>query len=279
MLRIGYYAAYLILAVRALEERGDAMSPKTFLSNLPIESPASTGHESIDSKATRNNTQMLQVHTSRYAHSVLETFVEMPPFLMDSIPTYLCLVIGYSALLLAHYDETQSKVSASVSLGLISRLEDWCIRTPSKSWAIKFANLARQKVESRTGTTRSRRNERKTDREGRQAPGWESTSIPMPGFQSGTDTSPTALSEARPYNAEDFVAGADAFPLPTDGIHAGYELSQPVMPSMEDFFGGGFLDFSKPILLRLLPLPPVSADVECLLGCSSGSRIISCVLS
>lgn len=262
MLRIGYYAAYLILAVRALEERGDAMSPKTFLSNLPIDSPVLSSHDTPDSKSTKNTTQMLQIHTSRYAHSVLETFMEMPPFLMDSIPTYLCLVIGYSALILAHYDESISKVSPQVSLGLISRLEDWCMRTPSKSWAIMFATLARQKVESRTGTSRSHRDEKKSSSREHERRHWQPTDLPMPTFHVGAEhaLSSSSVSDSRQYEGEDFVTNSDVFPLAPEPMHSGYELAQPVMPSMEDFFGGGFCkQFPEiPIAVCLIVLPELS---------------------
>ncbi|KAI1846429.1 hypothetical protein JX266_007634 [Neoarthrinium moseri] len=249
MLRIGYYAAYLILGVRALEERGDAMSPRTFLSNPSFGSPSNASQNS-ESKL-KNTTQMLQMHTARYAHSVLETFVEMPPFLMDTIPTYLCLVIGYSALVLAHYDETQSKVSSEVSVGLISRLEEWCTRTPSKLWAIKFATLARQKVESRSGTTRPHHGVRKTaasaEHDRRQHPAWNTSEVPLPAFPASADhnTSPSSISENRTYESEEYVAAPDTFHMATDPIQMGYEISQPVIPSMEDFFGGGFLDFMR----------------------------------
>jgi hypothetical protein len=250
MLRIGYYAAYLILSVRALEERGDAMSPKTFLANPPFGSPANSTSNASDTKAAKNSTQMLQYHTSRYAHSVLETFVEMPPFLMDAIPTYLCLVIGYSALILAHYDESQSKVSADISLGLISRLEGWCMRTPSKSWAIKFATLARQKVESRTGAPRHHQDVRKTvpvEHDRRHAASWNSSDMPVSAFPVAAEhgATPSSLSDQRTYDGDDFTGGGETFPIPSDPLQMGYEMTQPVIPSMEDFFGGGFLDFMR----------------------------------
>lgn len=243
MLRIGYYVAYLILAVRALEESGDAMSSKTFLSNLSFDSPAAGSQGAPSPSTARNSTQMLQLHTSRYAHQVLETFVEMPSFLIDSIPTYLCLCIGYSAIILAHYDETQSKVSAEVSLGLISRYEDWCMRTPSKSWAIKFAKLARQRLESRTGS-RPPSEQSKADPDRTQLPGWSSTGMStLPSFPVANAGSPS-LPETRRYDA-DYVPVPEAYPMPGDSMHLGYENAHHGMPSMEDFFGGGFLDFMR----------------------------------
>lgn len=250
MLRIGYYAAYLILAARALEERGDAMIGKTFLSNPSFGSPANSTSNLSDTKAAKNSTQMLQGHTSRYAHSVLETFVEMPPFLMDTIPTYLCLVIGYSALILAYYDESQSKVSSEVSIGLISRLEEWCMRTPSKSWAIKFATLARQKVESRTGPARPPQDVRKAssiEHDRRHPSIWNSSDASLPAFPVVGEhgTTPSSIPEPRTYDGEEFVSGTDAFHLASEPLHMGYEIPQPVIPSMEDFFGGGFLDFMR----------------------------------
>ncbi|KAK8097839.1 uncharacterized protein PG998_013325 [Apiospora kogelbergensis] len=249
MLRIGYFAAYLILAVHALEASGEAMSGKTFLSNMSVDSPVSSILDTPDPKPpTKKDAQTLQAHTAKYAHSVLETFVEMPSFLMDTIPTYLCLCIGYSALILAHYDESQSKVPASVSIGLISRLEQWCMRTPSKSWAIKFAKLARQRVESRIGTPRSYHDDMKTSprEERRHLPGWNSQTMPLstyPISASGHDTSPSSIAE-RNFENSDFPSAGETFPIPPEAIHpAGFEVNQPVIPSMEDFFGGGFLHF------------------------------------
>lgn len=248
MLRIGYYAAHLILAVRALEESGNAMSPKTFLSNL--DGSPSASHDLPDSAASKNSTHLLHAHTLRYAHSVLDTFVEMPPFLMNSIPTYLCLCIGYCALILAHYDESQSKVSADVTLGLIGRLEDWCMRTPSKSWAIKFAKLARQKVEARTGNRLhpDLRKSASRDKERRHLPGWTPNETALPAFSVATEhgATPSSLTENRPFDAEEFVTPTDTFPLGSEAMHpTGYDVAQPVIPSMEDFFGGGFLDFMR----------------------------------
>ncbi|ORY61657.1 uncharacterized protein BCR38DRAFT_38056 [Pseudomassariella vexata] len=249
MLRIGYYAANLILAVRALEESGHAMSPKTFLSNMSLVDPTSGNNDDADAEGTKKDTHVLHVHTSRFAHSVLETFVDMPPFLMDSIPTYLCLCIGYSALILAHYDEKQSKVPPEVSIGLISRLEDWCMRTPSKSWAIKFAKLARQKVESRTGSRLHPELRRGTARENdrRHMPGWSATDMSISAFAVGPEHSmpPSGMAHTRHYEGDDYVSPGDAFPLASDGLPPGYEVSQGVIPSMEDFFGGGFLDFMR----------------------------------
>ncbi|KAK8084299.1 hypothetical protein PG997_005570 [Apiospora hydei] len=248
MLRIGYYAAYLILAVHALEASGEAMSGKTFLSNLSVDSPVSSILDTPDPKPTKKDAQTLQAHTAKYAHSVLETFVEMPSFLMDTIPTYLCLCIGYSALILAHYDESQSKVPAAVSVGLISKLEDWCMRTPSKSWAIKFAKLARQRVESRIGTGSSYHGDSKTtprEEERRHLPGWNQT-MPLSSYPMSTpghDTSPSSIAD-RNFEGNDFPTAAETFPLPPEAMHAaGFDVAQPVIPSMEDFFGGGFLHF------------------------------------
>ncbi|KAK7931305.1 hypothetical protein PG985_002017 [Apiospora marii] len=248
MLRIGYYAAYLILAVHALEASGEAMSGKTFLSNLSVDSPVSSILDTPDPKPTKKDAQTLQAHSAKYAHSVLETFVEMPSFLMDTIPTYLCLCIGYSALILAHYDESQSKVPASVSIGLISRLEDWCMRTPSKSWAIKFAKLARQRVESRI-TGSSYHGDSKTtprEEERRHLPGWNGQAMPLSSYPmsgSGHDTSPSSIAE-RNFDGTDFPSAAETFPIPPEAMHsAAFEVAQPVIPSMEDFFGGGFLHF------------------------------------
>lgn len=244
MLRIGYYAACLILALRALEESGEAMDPKSFLSNLAFDSPAS-GHEPPEPRPSKKDAPTLQVHTAKYAHSVLETFVDMPAFLMDTIPTYLCLCIGYSALMLAHYDENQSKIPAAASISLISRLEDWCTRTPSKTWAVKFAKLARQRVQSRTGSVCSYDDEQKQGR--RPVPAWADAGMTIPSFPltAEHDSAPSASFQAR-FGAGDYAAGAaEAYPMPHNTIHHGFEVAHSAIPSMEDFFGGGFLDFMR----------------------------------
>lgn len=121
MLRIGYNAACLILAVRALGKTGDALGSTSLLStdNTPVTASASLGsktddktpvsaerrdpnwaesetireetsHSSSDSKTDSTAADLLRVNVCKYAKLVVETFLEMPLFMRDTAPTCTC---------------------------------------------------------------------------------------------------------------------------------------------------------------------------------------------
>ncbi|KAI1408688.1 hypothetical protein F5Y13DRAFT_107095 [Hypoxylon sp. FL1857] len=245
MLRIGYHAACLILAVRSLEEVGQGLRPRTFLSETDGNNGSDCeDHTTPHSRPTKDNDgKILRANACKYAMLVLQTFLEMPPFLMDAVPTCLCLCIGYCALLLAHYDESQSRVSDKVSLDLITRIDQWIRTSPGKAWSFKYGSLARHKVESRingvSNSTSSRQHsirEQTRDQDDTQ----ESTgaSVELDGH------SPRKLARetTRPHPGDVFPQEAQQ--LDSETIFSPFDLSDhAIFPSMEDFFGGGFLDF------------------------------------
>ncbi|RYC53673.1 hypothetical protein CHU98_g12537, partial [Xylaria longipes] len=180
---LGYNAACLILAVRALGKTGDALGSTSLLStdNTPVTGSASIGsktddktpasterrdsnwaesetireetsHSTSDGKADGTATDLLRVNVCKYAKLVLETFLEMPLFLRDTAPTCTCLCLGYCALVLAHYDATQSQIPNAVILRLIMRLDQWVQTSPGKAWSYKYGALAIRKVEARANS-------------------------------------------------------------------------------------------------------------------------------
>ncbi|KAI5856670.1 hypothetical protein GGS23DRAFT_607980 [Durotheca rogersii] len=247
MLRIGYHAACLILAVRSLEESGHALRPRTFLSEADGDNGSDDeGHTlGAQSKETRDNDgSVSRANACKYAVLVLETFLEMPSFLMDAIPTCLCLCIGYCAITLAHYDESQSKVSDQVSIDLITRINQWIRTSPGKAWSFKYGALAKQKIESRindrsswpgarhtpTGAPLRERGGTRGDRTDAAASSGGPTSR-----QPSDGVAECCVGEVLPPTAQNLEAEPilSTFDIPEDAI----------FPSMEDFFGGGFLDF------------------------------------
>ncbi|KAI0836525.1 hypothetical protein F5Y06DRAFT_273686 [Hypoxylon sp. FL0890] len=245
MLRIGYHAACLILAVRSLEEVGQGLRPRTFLSEANDDNGSDCeDHNPPNSRQTdANEGNVLRANACKYAMLVLQTFLEMPPFLMDAVPTCLCLCIGYCALLLAHYDESQSKISDQVSLDLITRIDQWIRTSPGRAWSFKYGTLAKCKVESRiNGVSKSTSSRQSSMRE--QAQFQDNTqertdaSVELDGHGSHKLARETAAS----HTGGVFPSGAQQ--LEPETIFPAFDLSDhAIFPSMEDFFGGGFLEF------------------------------------
>ncbi|KAI0888515.1 uncharacterized protein GGS22DRAFT_156079 [Annulohypoxylon maeteangense] len=251
MLRIGYHAACLILAVRSLEEVGQGLRPREFLSGADGNNDNGSDDENdapLHSRRTKENDgNILRANACKYAMVVLQTFLEMPSFLMDAVPTCLCLCIGYCAILLAHHDESQSKVSDQISLDLITRIDQWITTSPGKAWSYKYGTLAKHKIESRingglTSTVSHQPRQpsmraRVEDRNGCQD---DRTSVPA-GLDGRCARKPTR--EASGYHANEMF-GSSVEPLESESIFQSFDMSDnAIFPSMEDFFGGGFLDF------------------------------------
>ncbi|KAI0424481.1 hypothetical protein F5Y09DRAFT_138953 [Xylaria sp. FL1042] len=265
MLRIGYHAACLILAVRALGTTGEAPGSTSFLTtdSSPVTRSASiatktnnqtpnadvrhdsnwgesetTRGETLDSKAN-NTTGILRVNTCKYAKLVVETFLEMPPFLMDTAPTVTCLCIGYCALVLSHYDSSQSQIPDALVLSLITRLDQWIKTSPGKAWSYKYGTLAIRKIEARmnsapaTSDSQARAN---TCGNGHQENSHERANFEVPS-QNHTDENINA------YPTDDISSMRPSVD-PNDGLPP-FDLSEHDFPSMEGFFGGGFLDFMR----------------------------------
>ncbi|KAI1499221.1 hypothetical protein F5X99DRAFT_390668 [Biscogniauxia marginata] len=248
MLRLGYHAAYLILAIRSLGETGHGLGSKVFLSSKTAGDCNDDGHQWTEGR--EDNTQgkdgdRLRAIACNHAMLVLQTFLDMPLFLMDAIPTCSCLCIGYCALVLAHLEESQSQVPEQVSLDLIIRLDQWIKQSPGKAWSFKYCKLAREKIESRTSaaallrtTSQLPPNTAHPSQESAQKGVVVSNPSSSEGSQ-GPHGHPTGYTtESLPMESVQ--------PTDPDSTYPGLESNGPLaFPSMEDFFGGGFLEFMK----------------------------------
>ncbi|KAI1172199.1 hypothetical protein F4777DRAFT_521815 [Nemania sp. FL0916] len=276
MLRVGYHAACLILAVRALGKTGDALGSTSLLStdNTPVTGPASmgskvddksttspshhdgnipdsevTGDENPPPKPEHTNGDLLRINACKYARLVLETFLEMPSFLMDSAPTCTCLCLGYCALVLAHYDGSQSQIPDAVVLSLITRLDQWVQTSPGKAWSYKYGALAIRKVEARVRSPLLSGLRMHSD-PGRQEHGsgaglhqQEDVAAATDDYQEGVQGPASAHVEA--YPVDGMLPSAGHVDDADDGLPS-FDLGEHAMfPSMEGFFGGGFLDFMR----------------------------------
>ncbi|KAI0017980.1 hypothetical protein F4780DRAFT_753370 [Xylariomycetidae sp. FL0641] len=221
MLQIGYHAACLILALRTLEESGHVLGTKSLLSSAvgsPSHSsfpPTSTAHREPPSPSSHDAAAaQLRTHACAHARAILQTFLAAPAHVRDATPTSTCLCIGYCALALAHYDAGASGVPDAVSLALITQVDAWVRTAPGKSWAYKYNTLARRKVEARVG----RRSAAEEEAAG--------------AVQDGVGV--------------EYGGGGHSDEDASATLPAGFDLGdQAVFPSMEDFFGGGFLDFMR----------------------------------
>ncbi|KAI0401103.1 hypothetical protein F4802DRAFT_442762 [Xylaria palmicola] len=306
LLRIGYNAACLILAVRALGKTGDALGSTSLLSteNTPMAGGISVGarmddqtpisseryhdpnwagsgtpkdenpHTSSDNNNNNkdNNKEeedddattghhhhhhhRLRVNVCRYARLVLETFVEMPPFLMDATTTCTCLCLGYCALVLAHYDAAQSRIPDAVVLGLVARLDQWIRTSPGRAWSFKYGSLALRKVEARvkssppSAAAAFARAQTQADLDGqgrRDGPHGQGTDVAA-AHQDCHEAPPHGPAEGpvHGYPADTLLGAAAGDAVdPSDGLSS-FDLGEHAMfPSMEGFFGGGFLDFMR----------------------------------
>ncbi|KAI0601220.1 hypothetical protein F4775DRAFT_589908 [Biscogniauxia sp. FL1348] len=251
MLRVGYHAAYLILAIRSLEETGHGLESEAFLSPTT----ADNAHDGGGNGETREaqGADRLRAIACNHAKLVLQTFLEMPRFLMDGVPTCFCLCIGYCALMLAHLDAPQSRVPDHITLDLITRLDRWIRESPGKAWSFKYCKLAREKVEART-------NYASTSSGVPAAAAWK------PAVEHGPecDTTATTTTTLKGVGKEGPQGGhhhhhthstvcttgtsnslplSSARPMDPDTAYPRFEMTgQLAFPSMEDFFGGGFLE-------------------------------------
>ncbi|KAI8958827.1 hypothetical protein F5Y11DRAFT_362348 [Daldinia sp. FL1419] len=242
MLKIGYHAACLILAVRSLEEVGQGLRPRTFLSEMEDED-VSDHEDHIPVHPRQNNDDggsTLRVNACKYAMLVLQTFLEMPSFLMDVIPTCLCLCIGYCILLLAHYDESQSKVSDQVSRDLIIQIDQWIQTSPGKAWSFKYGALAKHKMESRTnGDSSPTSNSQPSTRPHLRNRDNEQNSMATPVGLDGR----SSRHETPGYRTRE-LCSQETQELEPESLFPPFDISEhAIFPRMEDFFGGGFLDF------------------------------------
>ncbi|KAI0454151.1 hypothetical protein F5B21DRAFT_504641 [Xylaria acuta] len=279
MLRIGYNAACLILAVRALGKTGDALGSTSLLStdNTPVIGSASIGsktddrtpvsaerrssnwaesetireetsHSSSDSKTDSTSADLLRVNVCKYAKLVVETFLEMPSFQRDTAPTCTCLCLGYCALVLAHYDASQSQIPNAVVLRLIMRLDHWVRTSPGKAWSYKYGALAIRKIEARISSPPAFSNSQAEADFADYGPR-ESThgqaGLGVASHDCQDDTQGPSAGHVNAYSTDDMLTSTGHAVDPNDALPS-FDLGEHAMfPSMEGFFGGGFLDFMR----------------------------------
>ncbi|KAI0509719.1 hypothetical protein F5B22DRAFT_615734 [Xylaria bambusicola] len=264
MLRVGYHAACLILAVRALEKTGDALASTSLLTTDSLvtgngsgvsktndltptsedrhDSPEATRGETSQSSDTKtdNAADVLRINACKYAKLVVETFLEMPTFLRDKAPTATCLCLGYCALVLSHYDPSLSQIPDTVVLRLVTSLDHWVQTSPGKAWSYKYGALAIRKVEARINSSRTPPNshapsnisdrgdhERSNERGAQAAP-----------FRHSSE------GHVHAYPADDIPSSMGHTVDPNNELPL-FNLSEDDFPSMEGFFGGGFLDLMR----------------------------------
>ncbi len=248
MLKLGYHAACLILSLRCLEENGGAMRPHTFLSDEDADIGSNDGKTWSDSSYERGGKEkIIRAHACKQARLMLETFLEIPPSLTDSVSTCLCLCIGYCSLLLAHYGETQSGIPDQISLDVVTRVSDWVRHAPGKAWSFKYGDLARRKVEARTGKARQTGVGELTRKDDTHQVSRNCVSIqerpPRPHVIIGDNGSePHAeAGDVNVYHATEWVPPGQSFDSGADA--PGFEQSP--FPSLESYFGGGFYEFTR----------------------------------
>ncbi|KAB5584995.1 hypothetical protein GE09DRAFT_1068991 [Coniochaeta sp. 2T2.1] len=102
--KLSYHSAYLILAVRSLEDFNNGRATEDLLlsPSQPTNNrqPRRNGGDAGSSSSSRQQ----QAHAGialRFAVQILETFLEMSALLRNEIPIYLHMCVSYSALVIA----------------------------------------------------------------------------------------------------------------------------------------------------------------------------------
>lgn len=155
--------------------------------------------------------------------------------------------------MLAHYDAAQSRIPDAVVLGLITRLDRWVQTSPGKAWSYKYGALAIRKVEARVREPGAFRGEQVREDLGGHNNGGDGGGH---GLREGLGTSardchdgsqvPLSGGNVQAYSEEeDMLASTGHTVDPGDGLPSFDMGEHGLFPSMEGFFGGGFLDFMR----------------------------------
>ncbi|KAB5578107.1 hypothetical protein GE09DRAFT_1088523 [Coniochaeta sp. 2T2.1] len=230
--KLSYHSAYLILAVRSLEDFNNGRATEDLLlsPSQPVNNrqPRRNGG---DDGSTSSSSRQQQAHAGialRFAVQILETFLEMSALLRNEIPIYLHMASG----------------AAETVLELLAALEEWCAGCDGSALVTSYsAGLARRRVLA-------------CGDEGRQMQGYGGRG------HGGQDVGIGGRGEVGPGSP---VFSAAAHLLQLGGVavaetdlgrkatvhHEMLEIPDlgldltPDFPSMEDFFGGGFIDFMR----------------------------------
>ncbi|OIW28172.1 hypothetical protein CONLIGDRAFT_634496 [Coniochaeta ligniaria NRRL 30616] len=243
--KLSYHSAYLILAVRSLEDFNNGRATEDLLSPQPANQPLLRHHADGQPRDQAHSIAL------RFAVQILETFLEMSTLLRNEIPIYLHMCISYAALVIAQYwrnTPPAARASADAVLELLTALEEWAATSHSGSLVTSYsAGLAKRRVQASVGDDHRHNTQGYVARSGHEAP-------PPQAEDDAAAGSPL-------YSAAEGLLGlggggvpvvdAEASRLSSVNGHVldmpdlGLELTTPDFPSMEDFFGGGFLDFMR----------------------------------
>lgn len=153
-LLLSYYTASLILVARSLEESGEGLSSETLSSPRKFDGPSIHGEErsgaSVQLGAELSPSRaVLRASIVKYAKATLEAALSMSLLLRETLSINRCLCIGYSTLIVAFYDETQSGLPDEQCSDLLTRLGEWSQTIPGKPWVANFTILARRSLLTR----------------------------------------------------------------------------------------------------------------------------------
>lgn len=242
---MGYASACLLLVVRGLEQQGERLGPAVFLTTqVPsgVASQESTSPSTSEGGIINSN---LRQAAAKHARALLQIFLQMPGGLQDSISSNRCLCLTYAALVLAHYDETQSRLSDAENLQLIKQLHGWFARSPSKVVLAKYTVLCEQTILGRLHRGNRGEQVRSETRTGRD----------RDDFPPEAELNPAAMADipVGPAQSVTFVEAPTAGARATEGhFHdsnpngsgrddsAMFDLLPHI--NLEDFFTGGYLD-------------------------------------
>lgn len=239
MLKVGYMFARIILTTRALQEFDEELSPSTLFSD----DPSSSTYERKTAKSLQNSARdeaatSLRVEACGHAHTILAIFLRMPAHVKNTVGSNRCLVLVYSAMVLAHYDAPESRGRDRDSLDLIKGLNQWLAGVASRFWAVRLARVAQNKIMARINDGRETRTDEDTlipDEDTRQCTGTaEAEGSTLAATGDGSLRGQPGSTGTSPQNT-DFAASMAGM--------QDFDIDWGSIPNMEDFFSGGFLDF------------------------------------
>lgn len=150
--------------------------------------------------------------------------------------------------MLAHYDASQSQIPNAIVLRLIMRLDRWVQTSPGKAWSYKYGALAIRKVEARVNSPASfsqTRDEAGFGDHGPQESAHERADVVSAPQDCQDNPQGPSASHVHAYPTDDILTSTGHSVDPNEALPS-FDLGEHAMfPSMEGFFGGGFLDFMR----------------------------------
>jgi hypothetical protein len=144
----------------------------------------------------------------------------------------------YSAVIAAYYDQSIVVGHGQRCQQLILQVDAWCAKIPGKPWAAKFSGLAQAVLNERIGrdadATSGPRELRRVNRQASQSAATDtSASVKQDGFVNGGGM----------IAAHQMVSpGTIDVMWPHDASAQTMSFMDEVLPSMENFFGGQYLN-------------------------------------